>query len=466
MSTFTSNAASLPAFICCLIGFPVFIFLTIFLYKHHHLIHYQKRGLKLVWGAHVQTIILYTYMNLFTIINFHVTYNTMWPICMLMLCSTIDIFGAGRYCYQFVNIRRQQDLSEWKLHLNPHYRSKLFVMRHIYIFGDNTKITFICFVVTICLMTIYIVGFLTLNAKSWKMFTISVGIITYFIAACLNLYFTQFGKYFKFIDLWGISEQQKIGAIVSMIIVLFVVIIIFVDPNYELALTLSNVVCSFLLLVFCTQNTMLPYKVYKEHQKYKQLEQQTKLNMDNTTCTKKKKKLFDTISDNVGYVLFMKHLYKEFSAENLLYLTLLLQFERFLIKHNFIDESMLLFKDNYVLPDCVPVSDTFKIGVSDKVNSSEIEEQIAISFQSIYEKFIKRSYAELEINIAYSLSDSLLFDYNNIKKDGRINKDDFKNVWAHLRQTAHEIYKLLTAAHRRFKYYTTEIEAQYDIQIQ
>ena len=253
----------IAAFVCCCVGTPIWIFLVTFLYKHQHLIHYQKRGLELLWGSLIVIMLLFYYMNGFMLL--HRTspiYRRMWPFCMVIACITIEIFNIGRYCFIVANIQKQQELHEWKLHLNPEYRSKSFILKHINIFGNAMKLTIICYVVSILLLSLYVIGWILLPPESYRTYTIIIGIAGYSIFGSGQIYLVYFGHIFKFVDLWGISKQQILNGLGSIITVVYILVVIWINFEWNQIVTLSNVVCSIAILIAGIGTVFTPYKLH------------------------------------------------------------------------------------------------------------------------------------------------------------------------------------------------------------
>lgn len=153
----------------------------------------------------------------------------------------------------------------------------------------------------------------------------------------------------------------------------------------------------------------------------------------------------DDSSNSVGsttFDLFMKHLSKEISIENGLFIIYLLQFQQFLVEYNILGDNKedLVMKGNIKLPSHVPQSPLFVMTnvISehkniDIVNRNSIDDgngrivrkidqlieinvdstlKMLNAFVFIYEKFIKRDIAPFEVNISSRNRDQIAYWYN------------------------------------------------------
>lgn len=434
-----------------LIGTPIWVFLIIFLRRHEHLAHYQKRGKQLIWGTLIHAMLIFYYMNIMTLItDISATYSTMWPFCMVILCSTLHIFSAGRRIHLSSNLQRQQELLQWKSHLNPKYRSNSFIMRHINVFGNAFKISIICFMITSLLLMIHIIGWILLNENAYKTYTIIVGLTNYFIFSCVEVYLIYYSRIFNFVDFWGISKQYKHTLIFSFGGLVYLLIVMWIEFEYDEILTLTNSLCNLVQLGAGSVSTLLPFRIYKNHERRKEMELQQCIDKN----IQEKKQLIDVMGSNKGYTIFMKHLCREFAAENLLYLTVLFQFERFLLENNIIDQHGILFTKycDFKLPNIVPICDCFQFNDAETI---DIMEMVKNAFIGVYEKYIQRSSAELEVNISYDTASQLSIQYNNVRQTGQLSLEQFQGIWSNLKETAHQVYRLLTSSHERFRYFSS-----------
>ena len=142
-----------------------------------------------------------------------------------------------------------------------------------------------------------------------------------------------------------------------------------------------------------------------------------------------------------------------FAIENLLFLTTIIQFEDFLFDNNIIDESIghILSHNKIILPDIVPKSSIFI-----KKENMNINEQINEIYIAIFDKYIKRYSAELEINISYIIMEELTKHYNYVKENDKLLS--IEKWWKDIQRTSLEVYGMLKDSHSRFKYYTTQVE--------
>lgn len=157
----------------------------------------------------------------------------------------------------------------------------------------------------------------------------------------------------------------------------------------------------------------------------------------------------------------MSHLSKEFSMENLLFLTIMLQFQSFCLKHELIEateETLILDSaEPLILPDIVPTALIFchnKVSNSNADNierDHEILQLLSKIFIAIYEKYIARNTAQLEVNISSKISKKLNVHYEYVLSGNVFG--NFDVVWEDLRAAVRQINANLRDSHSRFDYH-------------
>ena len=167
--------------------------------------------------------------------------------------------------------------------------------------------------------------------------------------------------------------------------------------------------------------------------------------------------LVNILTNEIGFESFMEHLNQEFASENLLFIVYLIQFQMFLfeIKYlNYFTDELNDTKDifiikNWKLPQNVPKSDIFDAQSSSGNNNND--DRVGEIFEIIYEKFIVRNYAPLEVNISHQNRLQIAQYYASLKinpdetvtMQNLTNANDFIEIWKRLRVAGLEIWRLI-----------------------
>lgn len=162
--------------------------------------------------------------------------------------------------------------------------------------------------------------------------------------------------------------------------------------------------------------------------------------------------------------MFMNQVQKEFATENLLFLTIILQWQDYLIENKFWDDS----NDNCVvvgysnttnkskriiLPKNVPISPIvynfkhkngiFNVNIN---NNNGDKNQFAIfdtSFKYLYKQYFERTNAPLELNISYELRDKIEAHYVSLNENRTFDKTTFWDVWYDFKLVCDQVFENL-----------------------
>ena len=189
--------------------------------------------------------------------------------------------------------------------------------------------------------------------------------------------------------------------------------------------------------------------------------------------------------NDIDYVILMEQVQKEFSIENLLFITIMLQWQEYLISNKYWNENnrnckLIGFLDDDIdkrqikLPPNVPLSpmiDELESKCDENTNNNNGDNnKFEKCFKDIYKKYIENKVAPLEINICGETRDVLREYYDEIiTRDRRRNRNinvenelkdvknlqyvpsdtedpnslDFWKLWYHLVQACDQVFVLL-----------------------
>ena len=125
----------------------------------------------------------------------------------------------------------------------------------------------------------------------------------------------------------------------------------------------------------------------------------------------------------IGYEKLMVHLEKEFSNENLLFLTIIWQWRDILYTKQLIDTLSVVNKNGIKLPPNVPLSSIVSMQCESAVTNNNVNanpgstvdacsDDVIVTFETIYLHYIQRDTAPLEmfVNIyTYNYTMSILY---------------------------------------------------------
>lgn len=145
----------------------------------------------------------------------------------------------------------------------------------------------------------------------------------------------------------------------------------------------------------------------------------------------------------------MRHLKKELSMENLLFITAMLQWQEFLVEHEFWDKEntkcryVLDATQQLILPVQIPESpilSQIKFQIIDKENFDIF---IPV-FSQLYKQYIEANRAPYEINISHRTREKMQTYYTMINQDkGILDEQTFWSLWHSLIQICHELHEML-----------------------
>eukprot|EP01084_Bolivina_argentea_P040757 75245_1 len=446
---------------------PIIAYCGRILYAYRNIVYFKKRRIGLVSLTYI-TASLSIYTLCIVCVFDPNPYYTTWYPAVLSIASISQLIII-RFWAQYVDIKKSQALSEWKQHLNPQYHSQQFVIKYYHIIGRTTfhfyTFTAMTFIGFLCYITALLIG------RYSPMF------LTLFVIYGLLVIFS-FAS-FKFVDHWKIYWEYRYYLFLCLIAVIVCIFMYIIDFSDTIDQTVTFLLLNHHFIMIIIATTMIPYIAFKQN---------LKRNKPKNRVHKNKPSLLNVIKTNQGYELFMHHLNKEFALENMLYLSIIIQFQSFLYENNLLygdDNNRAQFTDvnkhnneehiyrfaihsvasqssddnkllkDFVLPTIVPIAPIFQLD-----NETDKMKQLSIIYLSIYEKYIERHKAELEINISSDLSLALSkhaeYLRNNVDNVEYI-QINLKKIWSELSNSALQIYSLLHDSYSRFNYQEWEM---------
>ena len=253
-------------------------------------------------------------------------------------------------------------------------------------------------------------------------------------------------KYPSFNDNLSIRKEIKyllvyaLFAVVSVII--STVLTIMVSPDLEM---LAGIIMPTFLAFFCCISIIYPEKATKIYTRLASVSQSDYKIIEWS----------EVIKSMDGYEQFASFLEKEFSTENILFVTEYVQFKHEIIKiekYRVMMEDELKLDYNLILPADIPKSIIAK-EFEDKMNKEDTNDQkehtdevVFNCVQQIYAKYIDSSTAKMEVNISSSTK-------YNLTKLLRDNKDNMEldQVLTGMETAVKEISYLMNDSQSRFR---------------
>ena len=266
------------------------------------------------------------------------------------LINGAAIIIISRYFLRFVNIRRCQDMENimWKQKINKNYKANKdsWILKYYYIFGNPNKlfnVTLIIWIIEtiVSIIMVFVIGSifddLTTNEgvdtafSRWYM-TLTSAWIFKVILLGYCIYHTK-----GFIDHWHLGREFKYLFASFLIDVMFLTL-----TTNTIARILGDVghanqiggVCIGIWLVSCWFINIL-WVIYVNEKSTLLIHMNS--NQENRSSLPS---LHSILESQEGYTILMQHMMKEFSSENLLFLTLMIQWENILIKNKILDFNL------------------------------------------------------------------------------------------------------------------------------
>ena len=345
--------------------------------------------------------------------------NLQWSITFLISYATTIIsfiVTSLRYFDLAIKIIHSQNTKKWKSLLNPEHNKNDFISKH-YQTLSNPKYQLLSGLAFFIIgYGIIIVNFFLTGMDMMKIYIGPVTLITMigiFVSACLH-------KIVPFADFWYIRAELLLmcSGFIAIIPVLLVAIFVNLTMMEQAALLYASSGTGLILICFLhtqmylftgvssTAGIMVVclFPIFWNERRDKKI-------MKKSKTESHVQKLYGLMQDKNGYEALMDHLEHEFSVENLLFLTEMIQFRDFLkAKYVYLSDkdALKLFEnDDIKLPENAPKSEIF-INANDKcLDPMEI-------FVSLYQKYIEKYKSDLEVNISYGLNIRLTKHYQSI----------------------------------------------------
>ena len=164
----------------------------------------------------------------------------------------------------------------------------------------------------------------------------------------------------------------------------------------------------------------------------------------------------------IDYTRFFKHCQKEFCSENLLFITLIAQWQHFLIKHKMwpktkngeLNTSIQLIDSNVVINamDVLPMLSKLEQNMTtnidlnlNSIDTINADYKIFVPIiEMIYKKYIEMNRAPFEVNISFDVREKIEKDYLFIKQNkDNLNDEIFWQLWRHLLMVCDQVFEMI-----------------------
>ena len=162
--------------------------------------------------------------------------------------------------------------------------------------------------------------------------------------------------------------------------------------------------------------------------------------------------LFKTLNSNKEYNLFMQYLASEYKTENLLFITVICQYQQFLFKNGYINTDELLLYQNIRLSNKLPIPSVLKtIKAKDEIQRGIIDYNIFKTlYISIYTSYISK-FSFLQIKTEESLFNNLHEIYTHSQNDSnKLDQNDFIKQWNTLISLGTNIWNDLSISYQYY----------------
>ena len=255
-------------------------------------------------------------------------------------------------------------------------------------------------------------------------------------------------KYPKFNDtLWIRKEIQYTLILGTVLVVLWLVASAldrFVDESYSmLTWIIPAAVCSVYSLIVI----IYPQQANELHPGYTAARKQS-------SVTERVIEWREVVKTMNGYEQFASFLEREFSMENILFVTEYVQLKQEIIrveKYKVMMESELKLDYNLTLPSEIPESIIAKEFESGTMNDMDMNKKVCDGLKQLYEKYIDSSTAAMEVNISsttkYNLTNLFKMDYSDNDEIGV----EIKKILSGMETAVKEISYLMNDSTSRFR---------------
>ena len=328
----------------------------------------------------------------------------------------------------------------------------------------------ICYTTTVITFSMIILGIIALLV-SIETLTIGAGVMAWIVIEMIyfiwsiTLFLTMMRKLVLFNDKYYFQPTMKAWNQLGIPSIMIMLVCVIVNQNIRFI----GIVSTIMFIVTCAQCVvcLVYYPIYmmkSDNAKVlNELSNSDNLNYSSNHISRRKL-MVNILSNETGFELFMSHLVKEFASENLLFIVYLIQFQRYLIETNYLnfkvkmenDKSLILIDKEWILPNNVPKASIFNatsIWDEEKIDSDSNKrlEASAINIaEIIYQKFIQRDFATMEVNISDRNRTDLTQTYQNWKNCSEKETLDIEILWKPLRVAGLETWTLMMSSLNRF----------------
>ena len=358
-----------------------------------------------------------------------------------------------------LRVQRSIELREWRKELNPNYHETSLLLKYYHLRPYLTYVGIAHYTAVFCANSVLAVIFFN-HVHKFIIWEATVQVLYSSLIIIAGMY--SLCTLFRFNDAYHAQKESKIILCVlgPFVIISYVLVVLFSNRVF-LNTIFVFVIIEILEIVGWTIMILYPICIVFKQDKTKSIEMLTfKQNSENIYNKKSRRKsmtkndrLVAILTNKDKFESFANHLNREFCAENLLFVVYIIQFQNYLLEQNKSQNKIMqvFVQDSWNLPSTVPISPIFMNNDKFGANSS-LQDRFEYIFDFLFEKFIERGQAKLEINISDSLRVSLHSHKQKLNKqlENRSEFDIFE-VWQDLRLAALQTWTLLGSAETRFK---------------
>eukprot|EP01084_Bolivina_argentea_P165958 288236_1 len=462
--------------ICIVIG----ICSIVMIYKHRYDTFIQKRSLSIVVGLNLSILLqIITQFGLLyskhkkdkiTFITFVAIYFFSW-FCTFFFLNVKNFSIFYKYKWQYYTLQLQ-----WQQIINPSFvesqQKKNCFLKHNKTCG-KLRNQYILFGIIHLILVAICAYFMQLRMRQLvpNHLHITFGIINAIITVTPFIcYIIIVLKTPTFSDVFWIHSESKFIAILATFI-----IIIYLTAN--ITLTVNGIITpketfifaglrTFVLVILILVTTFMV--IYQNNKILKLTHERVSTyhtddsideNTDINLYVQNKNGLDKILSNEIALNLFMHHLSREYSMENLLAYIEICQFQKWVIKqindNHINDDSIKNIKTMNTLKN-IPNSEiieekTSLINVNINIDSRKAQlDDVKLKAHKLFYKYIKTG-VEFEINISYPMRQRLadVLDDGNMLKEKCLTLSELALLFE---ECKNEIKLLLTISYERFRY--------------
>jgi len=286
-------------------------------------------------------------------------YRLSWSVIISLGCGYSFLYNV-RLWYIYYCMRRAQDMTDWRFALNAeHYQNSWFLqIQNIQRYANPRKLFFFGLGLAIFFAAVNTIATFVISLLAGVIWTVIFAMTT------ANFMFLFVQKVWKLVDFWKIRKEVLYFKVIETVCTAYVGSLFLAKGLFDVS---SESVFVLLMLcgVFCSGSLIILHSILL----IKWLDKDDKLYRDKTNYNTRNL-LKEILSNKKSYELIMGHLASEFSTENLLFLTEIVELQQFLLQYGYMayDETYLFCDSPF--PDFLKPSIIFSKYLESSIDSS------------------------------------------------------------------------------------------------